>query len=190
MKKYLFLLLILGSFIACDKPVMDYQCKEVTVVEVSKQFPNPIINTVLNDTATQLLIRDRGYSYKDRYDLCTPDGSAYIVILGTPANTASQAFLMIRYLGNSVYTTSLVERYETINSPNVRVVSTIPGGSVTDVVFDTTPQGKEVPCNKKTTSFGECMSCSFEVLTNDLPGMLSFAFLPHVMTAAMLIHCA
>ncbi len=189
MKQLLVILTIGLLFTACNKPTLDIKCSEMVVTEVSAQAQSPILTKVLADTSMQMLVRSKGYSYKDRLDLCGPDGSAYIVVLGTPAGSASQAFLFIRYSGD-IYTSQLVERYESMSSSEIRVVLSSPGQNPTDITFDPEVEGKKGPCKSSTNSLSNCMRCAYDVMTNDIVGVLAFAFMPHVTTAAMLIHCA
>lgn len=165
MKKYLLLLLIVSAT-SCSKEKLTPKCEELTV----KEYTNT--QYTVSDSM-QIKLRAKGYTNTLAHlNVCLPEGDEDILILET-YNSKTRAFLMLK-------SETLVEYYD--KNGITRYIMLNNQTFIIDI-------SRKKPCNKTTSNMQDCLQCSFNVLTNDIVGVIAYGLQPHVMTAAMIIHC-
>ena len=167
MKKYLFLLLTLAAVTSCSKEKLTPKCDKLTVTEYTNT------QYTVSDSM-QIKLRAKGYtSSLAHINVCIPEGDEDILILETNSSK-TRAFIMLK-------SETLVEYYDKQQSSSRHII-------LNDQTF-IIDMSRKKPCNKSTSNMQDCMQCSFNVLTDDIVGIIAYGLQPHVMTAAMIIHC-
>lgn len=166
MKKYLFLLLTIATVASCSKEKLTPKCDKLTVTEYTNT------QYTVSDSM-QIKLRAKGYTNTLAHlNVCIPEGDEDIIILET-YNSKTRAFLMLK-------SETLVEYYDKQQSSRHIMLN---GQTFTIDI------SRKKPCNQTTSTMQNCLQCSFDTLTNDIVGIIAYGLQPHIMTAAMIIHC-